>query len=480
MQENKHIFAKGTINLMFAQIIFLGSGYVIHFGLARLVDPVEYGRFGVILSILMITQIFLNRGIPETVSKFISEGKDSKIVKRKSLEIQLVLSIIISLMVFILAPFISDILHDSILVDYIRLVSFIIPIRAILSIFRGVLNGFRLFKKTAIVNILNAIFRIFFVFLFVFFGFEIFGAVGGYIFGAAFALLFAYVFSRKNVKGEKVSSKDVFHFSIPMIGFVATYTIIQNFDIFFVKSLISNQEMAGFYTSARAISSIVFGVVITLSITLLPSISKSYAKKDFSQVKNYIRESVRYLLIFLLPLGIVISCFSKEILSLFFPVEYVVASGALSVLIFGTILLAFVVVFGSIFNGIGKPMISFVSCIFLFLLDVVLNYFLVIGLGIVGSAYALLITGVVGFFLFSSIVFSKFRVLIDFMSFLKISLSGIFIVFLIYLIKSFFEIKNISLILVCLILLFVYFISLMFLKEIKRSEIDLLKNIIKI
>ena len=63
MNKNEHKLAKGTFFLMISQIIFLGSGYIIHFGLARIVSPAEYGRFGIILSLLMISQIFLNMGI---------------------------------------------------------------------------------------------------------------------------------------------------------------------------------------------------------------------------------------------------------------------------------------------------------------------------------------------------------------------------------------------------------------------------------
>lgn len=75
MSNKGNIMAKGTIYLMFAQAILLASGYIIHVGLTRILSPLEYGRFGVILGLLMIIQIFLNVGIPETVSKFISEEK---------------------------------------------------------------------------------------------------------------------------------------------------------------------------------------------------------------------------------------------------------------------------------------------------------------------------------------------------------------------------------------------------------------------
>ena len=96
--------AKGTLHLMIAQVVFLVGGYIIHFGLARIVSPAEYGRFGVTLALLQILQIFLVKGIPEAVTKFIAEGKDIKQTNRISFKIQLVLSFSIFVMLISLSP----------------------------------------------------------------------------------------------------------------------------------------------------------------------------------------------------------------------------------------------------------------------------------------------------------------------------------------------------------------------------------------
>jgi O-antigen/teichoic acid export membrane protein len=203
--NNEHRLAKGTLYLMIAQTIFLGTGYIIHIGLARIISPIEYGRFGVILSILMMSQIFLNLGIPETVTKFISEGRNSKIVKNKALKLQLLFSLIIFLIIFLSAPLIANILNDPKLMNYIRFASIIIPVRAVYAILRGVLNGFRYFEKSAYAHTIDALIRIISVFILIYLGFGIYGAIGGYIFGAFVALWFSYLFSLENIKGKKTS-----------------------------------------------------------------------------------------------------------------------------------------------------------------------------------------------------------------------------------------------------------------------------------
>ena len=475
--NNEHRMAKGTICLMIAQAIYLGSGYIIHFGLARVISPIEYGRFGVILSILMITQIFLNTGIPETVSKFISEGKDTKTVKMKSLQLQFIFSIIFFLGVFLSAPLIADLLNDSRLVDYIRFASFIIPVRAILATYRGVLNGLRNFGKTASVNIINAVFRIVFVFVLIFIGFELYGAIGGYILGAFAALWFAIIFSRGNRDGKKVFSREMVTFSLPMIGFAVSYTAVMNLDMLFVKSLLGNQNIVGYYTAARALTSIVFGIIFVLSLTLLPSISKSYAEKNIVQTKSYINDSMRYLLMILLPTGVLISLTSRSILGLFFPRDYVEAGNALSVLIIGIILISIFVVLGSIINGIGKPRISFTIGMFLFISSLFLNYFMVNLYGIVGAAYVILIVGFIGVLIFSILVYKKFHTIISAKSSLKIICSSIVIGVFLKIIENFYVIEGLVLIPIFLLLLILYFLILWLVKEIGPNEISYIKSI---
>jgi len=475
---HEHRMAKGTLYLMIAQVIFLGSGYIIHVGLAKTISPIEYGRFGVILSILMITQIFLNMGIPETVSKFISEGRDTKKVKKKALQIQLLFSLILFLIMFLLAPAIAGLLKDQKLVDFIRFASFIIPIRAVFSTLYGVINGLRHFKNSAVVSIIYDVIRVIFVFIFIYLGFGVLGAIGGYIFGAVVSLFFAFIFSRENKLGKTISSKEIITFSIPMIGFAASYITVINLDIFFVKAIIVNQNMAGYYTAIKALTSIVFGIAIALSFTLLPSISKSFSKKEISQTKSYINESIRYLLMILLPIVVIISLTSSKLINLLFPSEYVVAAFTLSIHMFGIILISFFVVLGSIINGIGKPKISFSIGIFLLVLNVLLNYFMIKSYGIVGGAYTTLLVGLLGTLLFSIIVFNQFHSLIDFKSFLKIICAGFIVLIFIKFIEIFYNVEGIIIIPFYLLLLVIYILTLFLLREINKKDIKMIKELL--
>ena len=127
--------------MFLSQFIFFVSGYAIHVAAARNVSPAEYGIFGVVMSVFSITYIFLSTGLPDSISRLVSKGNDPKIVYNLALKYQLTFSLILFFILYSFAPLLSQFLNDSNLEYYIKLVSFLIPIRAIFHINRGFLNG---------------------------------------------------------------------------------------------------------------------------------------------------------------------------------------------------------------------------------------------------------------------------------------------------------------------------------------------------
>jgi len=427
----------------------------------------------------MITQIFLSLGIPESVSKFISEGRDTITVRRNALKYQFYLSMLFFFALFLAAPILADLLNDPQLTNYIRFISFILPIRAIYHVHRGILNGYRYFGKSAMISIINSVAKVGIVFIFLYFSFEIYGAIGGYIAAAFITLVFAFLLSRKNRVGKKVTSKEIISFSIPMILFAISYIAIMNFDLLFIKALVVNQNSVGYYTAARAISTIVFGVSIALSSTLLPSISKSYSKGDLKQTKSYISNSIRYLTMILLPSGIIISLTSNKILSFFFPRGYTEASVALSILIFGIIFITIFVVLGAIINGAGKPKLSMGIGLLLLLSNIIFNYYFVKMYGINGGAITILLVGIIGTCMFSIIVFKIFKTLITVKSLIRIGFAGTILIPSFYVLKNiFYDIHILDFIFISIILLGIYITLLYITKEVNKSEIRYIKNIL--
>jgi len=466
--------AKGTLYLMIANVTFLISGYAIHFGLGRYLGPELYGTFGVILSLLTINRIFIQTGTSQAVSKFIAENKDmANTIKNEALKIQTIISLAIFVIYFSSADLISNLLNDPDLAGYIRLSAFIIPISAISNTYSASLNGIRAFGKQTKSLIVYSVTKVFAVLALVLLGFAISGAIVGYMIASIAALIVAKHYCKFKNNKSHFEARKIVGFAIPIILFSAASTLLMNIDLLFVKAMVEESAEIGFYTSATTLARVPYFIFSALSLTLLPSISKSVADKDNEQTKSYISSSLRYLLLLVMPIAFIVSATSGNFISLAYTSEYLPAAHSLSILIFGFIFFSVFAVLTTIIIGGGKPKVSMTIALMLIPLDVILNLTLIPAYGLEGAALATTITAFVGVVIASIYVVKRFRALANPISFGKMCIASLAV----YFISIVYPISGILLAAEYAFLFFVYFGLLWVLREIKKEDIDMIKGV---
>lgn len=437
-----------------------------------MVSVEQYGRFGIILAILVIVQYFVIKGVPDAVAKFVAEGRDVESIKKKGMKIQLYLSLILYIILFITAPLIAQILNDEALTMYIWLGSLLIIGRAFLSIYNGILNGLKKYSKSSKVLIIYHILRVTFVFTLVLLGFEIFGVIMGYILALFIATLFAYKYSKTKLRGTDISTKDILSFSYPMVIFTFSYILIMNLDILFVANITNNSNDVAYFTAASTIAGVAYTILMALSFTIYPSISKSIKQGDMEQTKSYINYFTRYAFMILLPLSVIVYKTSEDIITLFYPGEYIAGSEALGILIFGISFISMFIIFASIINTAGDSKPSMIVGLCLIPISIVTNYILINKYGMAGGAMATTITGFIGMIAIGLIAKSIFKTLIPFSSLIKIcSASGI-----VYVILNFFPASGIIILMVDVLVFIGYFGILYLFGEFKKEDFDIIKG----
>jgi O-antigen/teichoic acid export membrane protein len=466
---------KGTIYLMVTNVIFLISGYAIHFGLGRYLGPALYGTFGVIIALLTISETLLLRGIREAVTKFTSEDeKSASSIKNKALEIQAVFSLLVFIFLISFAPLIADKLNDPGLVNYIRLSTFIIPVMALYTVYNGHLNGIRAFEKQAKTGIVYSLTKVFAVFALVFIGLKINGAILGYLIAALIGMLVAkhYCVFKTDTKNDFKASK-LIKFAVPLIIYSIGFVLLMNMDLLFVKAMVVDNAKTGFYTSATTLARTPYIIFLALSATLLPSISKSTANNDLKLTKKYINQSLRYLLLLLIPGALLVSATSKNLISLVYTAKYINAAPSLSILIFGLTFLAVFVIITTIITASGKPKVSMIVALMLVPIDVVLNLTLIPIFELKGAALATTITAFIGLVIAASYVFKRFGTLMSPISFIRIGGASL----IIYFIAISYSFSGVLLVASYIFLFLVYLGLLWISKEINKEDIEVVKDI---
>ena len=470
---------RGTFYLMAANVVLLLAGYIIHFGLGRILGPEEYGLFGVILGLMTTVNIFLTSGFPQGASKYIAED-DSQTgsIVRYANRAQLVFSALLFAVYFSLAGVIANLLNDSTLTPYIRYSALVIPAYAFYSIYgAGYLNGLRQFGNQAIALIGSSMAKVGVVLGLVLFGFGVKGAIGGYFVAA----LVGFLLSWKLLKPKPVESgktdfgwQKIVSFGIPVTLFAVTLFLLMNIDLFAVKAIGGEGDEVGYYTSAATVSKMIYVLFAGLAWALFPSISRSTSTNDAELTASYIRQSMRYMLMLLIPGILLISATSADLLTLLYSSVYIEAARPLSILIFGLGFLTVFFVLAHVIMGGGRPMVTLGIALLLIVIDVLLNIFLISRYDLIGASWATTITGFLGMFATMVYVLWRFKALVSAKSVIKICLASL----LIYAIVIIIPLSPYWLPFIYLSMFALYAAILLLIKELGREDLDTFKQIV--
>lgn len=471
--------AKGTFYLIVANGVFSLVGYIIHFWLGRYLGPAEYGVFGVVIYLMTTVNMFITSGFPQSASKYIAEdySRVGSIV-RDANKVQLVFCAILFGLYFGLSGVIANLFNDASLTPYIRISALAIPAYALFSMYSaGYLNGLRRFGWQALASIGNSITKLAAVFGLVLFGLGVGGALSGYIIAAMVGFVLAWKFLNPVKKSKSnFGWKKLVGFGIPATLFAAIFFLLMNIDLFAVKAIAGSEAETGYYTSATTISRVPYFLIAGLAMTLLPSISRSTSSNNTELTKSYIRQSMRYMLMALIPGVLLISVTSSDLLTLLYSSSYLEAATPLSILVFGVALLTIFYILSNVILGMNKPWIVLTIVLPLAGVDIVLNIILIPTHGLVGAAWATTITGFLGLCAAVAYVLWRFKTFVSPKSLGRICLSSVVIL----LIGLQVSVSPSLLPLVFIGLLILYAGILLLIRELKREDLATFKNIIDI
>lgn len=489
-KPTQHI-AKSVFWLTASEIIFNISGYIIHSGVGRILGPTDYGRYGLVITMTTMIIVLIGNGIPTAMSKFISEIFETNpsmvvIIKRKAFFLQTILIGIITLIFFLSAPLISNVLGDKSLTHLFRISTLIIPSFALASFYFYYFTGIHKFNLQAILKTVRSTAKVIFILILAWF-FKLEGSITGYILAPLFVFLIAWLIDKfwisKNFEmtttqatstPQTFSTKKLLNYAWPFTLFLLFYEIMISIDLYMVKAILQNDFLTGIYNGALTVGRIPYYLFYALTIVLLPSISKTSSQKNTTETAKTVSQVLRLMSI-LLPLGVILmTVFASPIIHLFYGKEYLPAVYPMRILVIGVSFLTVFYVLSFAFSGLGKVKLPMWIALFGMTANIFLNYFFIQKYELVGASIATSFTSF--FVMITALYFVKkeFKISLKIKSILKIALASL----IIYSLAKFVPTGDYLFILWSLILSAIYFIILYALKEITKEDINLIKKII--
>jgi len=484
--------ARSTFWLIVSEIIFNLSGYIIHSFVGRILGPSDYGRYGLVVTMTTMIIILVGNGIPTAMAKYISEifetdPRSVLAIKKKAALLQTAIIGTLTLSFFFASPLIARALSDDSLTNLFRISSLIIPSFALASFYFSWYTGLHKFNVQSILKTLRSIFKVLAI-VGLAWAYKVPGSIVGYALAAFSVFLVAFTYDRlwvtnalkKAAKAQKQAQEVPFptskliNYAWQVVLFFLAYELLISIDLYLVKGILHDDYLTGIYNAALTVGRIPYYVFYALTIMLLPVVSKTTANNDHKATNTVISQSMRLMVILLVPSVILMSQFAKPIIRIFYSAKYIEAAYPMSILAWGVGFLTIFYVMSFVLNGAGKTKIPMYISIIGVIINTVLNYILIKKYALVGSAIATSITSALVTLIMLFYVIRDFGPILSRKSMAKITIAGA----LMYVASLFFSKGQLVFMVWSLILFALYLLILYVLKEISIKDIGYLKNII--
>lgn len=283
--------------------------------LARLLSPQDYG----IIAIVTIFITFAN--------VFVSDGFGSALIQKKEVDIldyssvlyfNLVFSIILYVIIFFCAPFISSFYGEGyeILTPVLRVLGLRIIVSAINSVQQAYVSRKMIFKKffwaTLIGTIISAIIGIAMAYL----GFGVWALVGQYLANTTVGtIVLAITLKKKPIMAFSFSRlKSMIGFGSKVLGTSLLITGYQELRALIIGKMYSSEDLAYYDKGRQFPNLIVTNINTSIGAVLFPKMAQE--QDDKTRIREITRKSIRFSSYLMCPLMLVLAAVAEPFIEI--------------------------------------------------------------------------------------------------------------------------------------------------------------------
>lgn len=331
---------RGTLYVAVGQGTFLVTGFLLHAVLARELSPAAYGIFNVAMTLLVWVEITVNNGVPSALSKFLpDESLSEKAVLRSAARCQALISVGVLVVMFLAAPLLAWLLNDPALTGYLRLALFDVLAMGAYAYYRGVLNGWRVYRQLSLTIAAYALTKLAAISLLVYLGMGVQGALIGNVIASLGGMTAGYLWTRRRPSppagqpaGRVVGEREILAFVLPTALFTLASNVLLGLDLMQVQAFLPDDQV-GYYSAALKLAEAPRLVLLAFNFTLLPALSHAIAARDPARTRHYLAQTMRLLALVLLPIVALVAATAEGALTLVFPDDYAAAAPILAILV---------------------------------------------------------------------------------------------------------------------------------------------------
>ena len=427
MQPSKK-FAFDVGITFLASVVSLPLGFVITVALGRYLGAGDLGLYRMTSTIYGIALLIAAIGIPAAMIKYVAEFKDDRTKINQIVSSGVITSLFLGIGFIALFYFSSSLFAGLFnmpeLSGLLKLLSPVFPFALVGGALLGLLNGIREMKKFAEATILQSVLMVIITVVLIYYGFGVAGAVIGILLSSFGNCLFLIFVSRKyfefTFSAYASTTKKLLSFSWKLVAGNAINMINYQADIILIGYFLTATDV-GYYAIAVALSKFFWIIPSAIQTITYPTTSEYWANNNHSALQTMIDKSMKYTACMLLPIGLGVGFFAKDIITTIFGAEFIYSVVPLLILIIGTTIFGVVRSIGGSMTGMGRPDIGLKLVCISATVNIVLNVLLIPHYGVIGAAIATTVSWSVHTLLGIFLTIKILMVKIDFKWFVKIS-----------------------------------------------------------
>jgi len=460
-------------------VMLLGDGinnllnFVVLVYLARYLGKSEFGTYSFVLAYMFIFSFFSLLGINKIVVREISKDK---IMEKKIIGNALTLRALLSIFAIIISLVTINLLNypfNTKILIYIASITLLFS--SLGATYSSIFQAHLKMEYSALANFIERVTLAILILLIIFFKGTLIHIMIALVVSSLSNLLMTFIFS-KNFVNPKFEfdfsySKKILKPSIPVGITVIFRSIYYRIDVIML-SLMKTEVDVGYYAAAYTLIGPLNMIPTAFMTSIFPLMSKSFKNSKKSLIVLYER-SFRYMLMIGLPIAVITTLYSIEIIYFIYGKAFLESAYALSILVWSILFLFMNIVFGNVIISMNQQKITAYTAGIMAIVNIILNYILIPQYSYVGASLATVFTEALGaviyfFYIYTTLVKNLFRSTI---------LKLISINLLLYIFLSLFS----SLPLYFLIFLsaIFYFFLIIITNILTKEELEIIKSVIK-
>lgn len=382
-----------------------GLDFAKQIAMARLLGPELFGLYAIGWNFLRIVGVIaplgLHSGVVHFATPFWRKNPGAfKSVILRSISLSFIFGWVISLVLFILAPWITtELFKEPEFLPYFRLFLFMLPFTSALRVSSSATRiSQRMQYAVLSEEIAQATLNLILFIAFFLLGWQLFGAIASTVISFAIALLLSLHFLRKlfpqarqAISQRIVSERALLAFSLPASLAGIFNVVISRVDRLFLGYFWPASEV-GVYQAAAQISIIMALVLSAFNMILTPMIADQYHKRNMTMLEELFRINTKWGVYCVIPVVLIILFAAEDIMLVLFGSDYVAGATAMKILTVGQFINIATGATGIMLIMTGNQTVWFRLSMMILAVNLTLNLTLIPRLGMNGAALATALT----------------------------------------------------------------------------------------